>query len=354
MDGALYEASLDTGNKPGDNWTRLLDEGVVVDGDGYAYAVIRKGTLKKAFDAIPSNFQGYIDKDHVRAIFLGNYSKKDLRLVETGDGRYAIDVNVKLDRSLFAVQDLLKEGRHHALSVEMFTNVDEYATAEKVTGDPQQGKWLVPLIDELKIEGFAVCENPKNANSVNDGLLINATVEEGNNMTEEELKKLEAEKAAADADANKAEGEGEQAEDDQKADAPAEPSENMEGGSEEGDAEGDSEGETDDEKTDGENGDKIEELGAAIAQLVEDGKAKDEALAAKDKEIAELKAQLTAQAEKKNMSEEDRIAQLLKLATSATPSAAECAVNKESTVDAEKTEADEIINSYAAAFAATK
>lgn len=339
---------FETQEKDGDNWTRLLDEGVVVDGDGWAYAVIRKGTLKKAFEAIPNNFKGYIDKDHVRAIHLGYYGKKDLRLVELENGRYAIDVNVKLDNELYAVKDIIREGRHHALSVEMFTDVDEFATAEKVTGDPKQGKWLVPLIDELKIEGFAVCENPKNANSVNDGLLENASVEEGNDMTEEELKKLEAEKQA-DVDKKEAaedetaptdgngEGEGD-------VNVPDTTLSNTEEEDIDCEAEGEKEGEGDADKANDadETDKKIDQLAAAIDQLKADNEAK-------DKKIAELEAQLTARAEKK-MSTEDRIAELLNLATGADVSAAEGAED-ETTKDAEKAEEEDLVAAYKAAFA---
>lgn len=176
----------------GENWTRLLDEGVVVDGDGYAWAVIRKGVIKKFYESLPDNYKGHIDKDHIRSIYLGSYGKKDLRLVDLGNDRYALDVNVKLDDELYAVKDLKREHIHKALSVEIFTNVDEFATAEKVTGDPKQGKWLVPLIDDLFVEGYAVCENPKNANSYKDDLL-DASASEGNSMNKEELKKLAAE-----------------------------------------------------------------------------------------------------------------------------------------------------------------
>lgn len=309
-------------DEKGENWTRLLDEGTVVDGDGYVYAVIRKGVLKKAFDAIPANFRGYIDKDHVRAIHLGYYGKDDLRLVPLGDDRYAIDVNVKLDHELYAVKDLIREGRHHALSVEMFTNVDEFATAEKVTGDKNQGKWLVPLIDELKIEGFAVCENPKNANSVNDGLLENASVEEGNDMDKEELKKLQAEE---DADVENTEA---TADEDASTDAENEAEENKavetpETGAEdtaedneeevEGEDEKEAEPEANLEAKDNQEG--LEQLATAIKELRAE-------LVEKDKKIAELEHQLSTKAEVK-MSEADTIAQLLKFARGEEPTAEE-------------------------------
>lgn len=329
-------------DRDSENWTRLLDEGVVVDGDGYCYAVIRKGTLKKAFDAIPNNFKGYIDKDHIRAIHLGYYGKDDLRLVKLDGDRYAIDVNVKLDNELYTVKDLIREGRHHALSVEMYTNVDEFATAEKVTGDKKQGKWLVPLIDDLKIEGFAVCENPKNASSVNDGLLENASVEKGYNMTKEELKKLQAEQEAENesTDDSNEEIQNEDVEapenEDEKAD------ENLETGDTEDKSEDESESEGSEETPDEELSAKLDELDKAIAQLKADNKEK-------DAKIAELEAQLTKRVEVK-MSTEERIAKLLAEATPAKVTEAEGAENM-TAKDADRKTGDDIVAAYAAAFA---
>lgn len=89
-----------------DNYIRLLDEGVVVDGEGWAYAVIKKGTLKAWYDNLKSGFKGTINKDHEPAIDLGTFGKGDLRLVELDNGRYGLDVNVKLDDELYAVKDL--------------------------------------------------------------------------------------------------------------------------------------------------------------------------------------------------------------------------------------------------------
>lgn len=328
------DADFAAEDEKGENWTRLLDEGTVVDGDGYVYAVIRKGALKKAFDAIPANFQGYIDKDHVRAIHLGYYGKDDLRLVPLDGDRYAIDVNVKLDKELYAVKDLIREGRHHALSVEMFTNVDEFATAEKVTGDKNQGKWLVPLIDELKIEGFAVCENPKNANSVNDGLLENASVEEGNDMNKEELKKLQAEENA-DVDNTEATADEDASTDVEADTTDQEAVESPETGAEdatenqENDAEGEENKESEPEtelKAEEDNQEGLEQLASAIKELRAE-------LDEKNAKIAELEHQLSAKAETK-MSQADTIAQLLKFARGEEPTAEEGSKVNMSSTDA--------------------
>lgn len=330
------EVNLSESNE---NWVRMLDEGVVVDGDGYCYAVIQKGTLKEYFDNIPDDFEGYIDRDHVKAIRLGEYTKKDMRLVSTGDGRHGIDINVKLNDDYYATRDLMKLGEHRAVSVEMMIGFDTFGLADKITGDKKQGSYLVPIINKVDIMGYAVCENPKNANSIKDGLLDKASVE-GDTMDDEELKKLAAED----------EQEAEQAEDkSEEATDEADTSVNEEGFEAENDAneEADTEGEADAEATAGEaDAEASEEEGEAESEdskeaSEDETKADDQAeteagleqlgeaitqlraeIAEKDKKIAELENQLAAKANAK-MSNTERIAELLNLAKGADRSEAE-------------------------------
>lgn len=327
-----HERQADFSKRDEENWVRMLDEGTVVDGDGWCYAVIKKGTLKDFYEALPDNFEGYIDKDHIYAIRLGNYTKKDMRLVPLEDDRYGIDINVKLDDDYYATRDLLKQGEHRAVSVEMRIGVDEFGIAEKITGDKKQGKYLVPIISKVDILGYAVCENPKNANSIKDDLLDKASVEgdlgepnpEGDNMNEDE-KKLALE-AEADAETQKATEQGDQADEDQKADgdlkAPDTSTSADEGNEGEG---GSNEGGQEDKAADddAETQKGLEQLEAAINELRAKVDAQAKTITEKDEKIAELENQLAAKAEKAKLSTADKVAQLLNLATSATPSAAE-------------------------------
>lgn len=348
------ELAKESGN---DNWVRLLDEGTVVDGDGWPWGVIKKGTLQAALDAMPANFKGYIDKGHDREIFLGNFTKKDLRIVDTEDGRQALDVNLHLDHELYAVRDLIREDAHHALSVEMFSSVEMYLDGSKVTGDEDWEGWLVPVFDELKIEGFGVVRNPKSAYSVKDDMLIKAAVEEGNDMkkTKEELKALQNE---AEADADKTEDQTEAAENegaeakggvttgetgangmsaadsDNKADAKAEKGED------------DKEGE----------GDKLEAQSIELSN--KDYDALKEAILGlqnsireKDAKIKELESQLAAK-DKKEMSQTDRVAELLGLAQAATQTPAEGGEDKTSKDKKDNYEKEDLVSAYKAAFAA--
>lgn len=327
-----HERQADFSKRDEENWVRMLDEGTVVDGDGWCYAVIEKGVLKDFFDNLPDNFEGYIDKDHIYAIRLGSYTKKDMRLVPLGDDRYGIDINVKLDDDYYATRDLLKQDEHRAVSVEMGITVDEFGIADKITGDKKQGKYLVPIINKVNILGYAVCENPKNANSIKDDLLDKASVEgdlgepnlEGDNMNEDE-KKLALE-AEADADTQKATEQGDQADEDRKADedlkAPDTSAGADEGNEGEGEGnEGDQEDKAADDDAEAEKG--LEQLEAAINELRAKVDAQAKTITEKDEKIAELENQLAAKAEKAKLSTADKVAQLLNLATSATPSAAE-------------------------------
>lgn len=341
LEGANFSSSLKT---EGENWCRLIDEGVVVDngfftGEPMAYAVIRKGVLKKWYESLTDDFVGTIDKDHNRSIDLGLFTKKDLRLVELEDGRYAIDVNVKLDQELYAVKDLLKMNNRTALSVEMFVNADEYATAEKVTGDESQGKYLVPLIDDLKIEGYAVCLAPKSANSYKDGLLenagatdINLTKEKEFSMKDKELKApvLEQVDASAgpDVEVTTEVAETEAVETPAVEATEVEPAEPAEEAEQEVKEEAVSEEE-----------DKLSAIEAEIKNL----KAENASL---KEENADLKAQLTLKAEKAFATEE-RLTSILAMAASDAPTADE---GGKTTPEEEKNKTEEV-DAYTAAFA---
>lgn len=341
LEGTNFSSSLKT---EGENWCRLIDEGVVVDnniftGGPMAYAVVRKGVLKKWYDSLTDDFVGTIDKDHNRSIDLGQFTKNDLRLVELEDGRYAIDVNVKLDQELYAVKDLLKMNNRTALSVEMFVNADEYATAEKVTGDKTQGDYLVPLIDDLKIEGYAVCLAPKSANSYKDGLLENAGATDINLIKEkefsmnkdEELKALEQVEASAGPDVEVSETEPAEVEAVETVETetvdtePAEPAEEA--------------GQEVKEEAVSEEEDKLSAIEAEIKNL----KAENASL---KEENADLKAQLTLKAEKAFATEE-RLTSILAMAASDAPTADE---GGKTTPEEEKNKTEEV-DAYTAAFA---
>ena len=355
MNGALFSSKESSSE---DNWCRLIDEGVVVDNDFWTgepcvYAVIRKGVLKKWYDSLSDNFVGNIDKDHNRSIDLGTFTKKDLRLVALENGRYVIDANVKLDDGLYAVKDLKRMNNRTALSVEMFVNAEEFATAEKVTGDKNQGKYLVPLIDELKIEGYAVCLAPKSANSYKDGLLkkagaINTNLTEDFNTMDDDEKKIEAVETEEETKVEDAEIDAAMAGEPVNSTEDTEVTEDVEETetTEETDA---TEEETTEETTEeaaDESGTKEgeETTLSAIKEQIEQMKAD---LKAKDEKIAELEAEIAKKA-KKEETFETELTNILSMATSSEPADNESV--DATTSDDEKTKSEEV-DAYAAAFA---
>lgn len=353
-----YEAGIDNESMYGfafsanyqgsetENWTRLLDEGVVVDGDGYAYAVIAKGTLKAFFDSLNSSFVGYINKDHTPAIGLGKFTKDDIKLVELDNGRYGLDVNVKLDDELYAVKDLKREMNRKALSAEFYADAEEYVTAESVTGDKSQGKYLVPIINAIKLEGYAVVDNPKNANSYDENLLEKASASEElatnnferNDMPEEEIKVEQTEEVTVAAEEEVVEAAAEEVTETAQEEAVETPAEEEvaeestedvkaeEAVEEPAEESAEEEVKEEAEPAESETADK---LAAAIAELKEQ-------LAAKDAKIAELEAKLSVE-EQKEESFEARMAKLLSFATSEEPTVEE---GSETTTDNNEGESD--------------
>ena len=222
----------------------------------------------------------------------------------------------------------------------MFVNADEYATAEKVTGDESQGKYLVPLIDDLKIEGYAVCLAPKSANSYKDGLLENAGSTDINLIKEKEfsMKKNEELKAPAleqvDASAGPDVEVTTEVAETEAVETPAveatevEPVEAAEEAEQEVKEEAVSEEE-----------DKLSAIEAEIKNL----KAENASL---KEENADLKAQLTVKAEKAFATEE-RLTSILAMAASDAPTADE---GGKTTPEEEKNKTEEV-DAYTAAFA---
>ena len=97
-------------NKP----TRLIDEGAITYESGDDIRLyIKKGAVQAFYDSLSSDYVGYINLAHIDItslpLNLGTWTKDDLTVVDIGDGRKGLDVNVKLNRELHIVQDLLKQ-----------------------------------------------------------------------------------------------------------------------------------------------------------------------------------------------------------------------------------------------------
>lgn len=148
-------------NKP----TRLIDEGAITyEGGDDIRLYIKKGAVQAFYDSLSSDYVGYINLAHIDItslpLNLGTWTKDDLTVVDIGDGRKGLDVNVKLNRELHIVQDLLKQEIPLSISAELRGTLDFGSSF----------KFNAPFYNEIEIAGFSVVANPANVNSTGENL----------------------------------------------------------------------------------------------------------------------------------------------------------------------------------------
>ena len=148
-------------NKP----TRLIDEGAITyEGGDDIRLYIKKGAVQAFYDSLSSDYVGYINLAHIDItslpLNLGTWTKDDLTVVDIGDGRKGLDVNVKLNRELHIVQDLLKQEIPLSISAELRGRLDFESSF----------KFKAPFYNEIEIAGFSVVANPANVNSTGENL----------------------------------------------------------------------------------------------------------------------------------------------------------------------------------------
>ena len=138
---------------------RLLDEGMVVSAYGDPLFYIMKGTLQKYLDNLPDDYEGSINLGHMDfatfPILLGKWTKKDMSLVDIGDGRMALDVDLRLDDENFIVKELKRAEYDLAVSAEFGYHLNEEFTE----------KYGLEILDEIFISDFAIVGEPGNVNS---------------------------------------------------------------------------------------------------------------------------------------------------------------------------------------------
>lgn len=138
---------------------RLLDEGAVVYANGDIDFYIMKGTLERFYMSLPEEYEGSINLGHMDfptfPILLGKWRKSDLRLVDIGDGRKGLDVNLHLDESISLVQDLKKMPYDLGVSAEFTYHINEDASET----------YGFLIIDEVNIRDFAIVGECGNVNS---------------------------------------------------------------------------------------------------------------------------------------------------------------------------------------------
>ena len=148
-----------------DKPTRLIDEGAITyEGGDDIRLYIKKGAVQAFYDSLSSDYVGYINLAHIDItslpLNLGTWTKDDLTVVDIGDGRKGLDVNVKLNRELHIVQDLLKQEIPLSISAELRGTLDFESSF----------KFNAPFYNEIEISGFSVVANPANVNSTGENL----------------------------------------------------------------------------------------------------------------------------------------------------------------------------------------
>lgn len=160
------------------NSIRLLDEGMVTYSDGSPLFYIKKGTLSKLVSEMKDEYVGSINLGHMDfarfPFILGTWKKKDLTLVDIGDGRQALDVVPHFDYDSAFVKELKRLPYDVAVSAEFRCHIDWELT----------NRYGVEVVDEIYPEGFnfAVVGEPGNVNSAGLKLAL-----KGENMSLEEL-----------------------------------------------------------------------------------------------------------------------------------------------------------------------
>lgn len=153
---------------------RLLDEGAVM-GYNSPLFYIKKHTLSKYMRSLPDDYVGTINLGHMDfatfPFILGKWTKKDLHLVDIGDGRQALDVDLRLDEGNVFVQELRRAPYSMGVSAEFTYHVDEENTK----------KYNLEILDEVFIGNFAIVGECGNVNS--SGIRLNG----GKGMTIQEL-----------------------------------------------------------------------------------------------------------------------------------------------------------------------
>lgn len=138
---------------------RLLDEGAVVDANGRLDFYIMKGTLKRYLEALPDDYEGSINIGHntfaTFPFLVGKWTKEDLSLVDIGDGRMGLDVDLRLDDESMFVRELRRANYTLGVSAEFTYHINEELSNE----------YGFAIMDEVFIRDFAIVGDAGNVNS---------------------------------------------------------------------------------------------------------------------------------------------------------------------------------------------
>lgn len=175
---------------------RLLDEGMIVYADGSPDFYIQKGTIAKYLDGtntylrdadgavmnLTDDYVGSINIGHLDfATFpvgiVGTWTKKDLSMTESEDGRASLDVRPNINEEHPLIKALRVQNIPVGVSVEMYLHFNEKASEEYGVG----------IVDEIFISDFAIVGECGNVGSSETILKGGESVEDTKNLNIEEV-----------------------------------------------------------------------------------------------------------------------------------------------------------------------
>lgn len=168
--------------KLADKTIRLLDEGYIDNG-----FVIKKGTMEKYLNGqnqyvrgwefngeeweqtevlnLTDDFVGTVNIGHQEfatfPFLVGDFTKKDLSLVETENERHGIDVRLNLDEDSIFVKELQRKPYDIGVSAEFWYHINE-ADTESLS---EMLGYYMPVIDEIFIFAYGLVGECGNVNS---------------------------------------------------------------------------------------------------------------------------------------------------------------------------------------------
>ena len=166
-----------------DKSIRLLDEGFIDNG-----FIIKKGTLEKFLEGknenvriwemnedgewersevmnLTDDFVGTVNLGHMDfasfPFIIGEWSKEDLKLVDIGNGRKGLDVDLHLDKDSMFVKELKRQPYDIGVSAEFWYHVNE----EDTQSVSEMLGYYIPVFDEVYINAYGLVGECGNVNS---------------------------------------------------------------------------------------------------------------------------------------------------------------------------------------------
>lgn len=187
---------------------RLLDEGMIVYADGSPDFYIQKGTIAKYLDGtntylrdadgavmnLTDDYVGSINIGHLDfATFpvgiVGTWTKKDLSMTESEDGRASLDVRPNINEEHPLIKALRVQNIPVGVSVEMYLHFDSFLHlkgADASDSEKASEEYEVGIVDEIFISDFAIVGECGNVGSSETILKGGESVEDTKNLTIEE------------------------------------------------------------------------------------------------------------------------------------------------------------------------